>query len=126
MGRYVTGLILILAVITSPLSDQFPGIYVYVQTINSFVQGPIFAVLLLGIFSTGLHNGGIIWFVAGIMFSGILYFFKEDLFTIEDPFLYISWWSFFRIIVIVTIIVSVFTNPKPLENLSRSRIRVDS
>jgi SSS family solute:Na+ symporter len=117
VGRYVTGLILILAVITSPLSDQFPGIYVYVQTINSFVQGPIFAVLLLGIFSTRITQwGGLFGLLSGIMFSGVLYFFKEDLFTIEDPFLYISWWSFLGS-VIVTIIVSIFTKPEPLENL---------
>lgn len=117
VGRYVTGLILVLAVITSPLSDQFPGIYVYVQTINSFVQGPIFAVLLLGIFSKRITQWGGLWgLVSGICFSGLLYFFKEDLFTIDDPFLYISWWSFLGSI-IVTLLISVFTKPKPIKEL---------
>ncbi|MGD8778013.1 MAG: sodium/solute symporter [Ignavibacteria bacterium] len=117
VGRYVTGLILILAVITSPLSDQFPGIYVYVQTINSFVQGPIFAVLLLGIFIKRVTQwGGLFGLISGIIFSGILYNIKESLFSIDDPFLYISWWSFLGS-VIVTLLVSVFTKPDPVEKL---------
>lgn len=118
VGRYVTGFILILAVLTSPISEQFPGIYVYVQTINSFVQGPIFAVLLLGIFFKRITQwGGLFGLVSGIVFSGILYFFKSEIFTIDDPFLYISWWSFLGS-VIVTALVSLFTKPKPVEELT--------
>lgn len=117
VGRYVTGLILIFAVITSPLSDQFPGIYVYVQTINSFIQGPIFAVLVLGIFSTRITQwGGLAGLISGIIISGILYMFKSDLFTIEEPFLYISWWSFLGSL-IITAAVSLFTKPEPIEKL---------
>lgn len=118
VGRYVTGFILVLAVITSPLSEQFPGIYVYVQTINSFVQGPIFAVLLLGIFFKRITPWGGFWgLISGISFSGLLYFFKQELFTIDDPFLYISWWSFLGS-VIVTTLVSFVTKPKPLKELT--------
>ncbi len=117
VGRYVTGIILIIAVITSPLSAEFPGIYVYVQTINSFIQGPIFAVLLLGIFFKRITQwGGLFGLILGIFTSGLLFFFKENLFTIDDPFLYISWWSFLST-VILTVLISLFTKPEPIEKL---------
>lgn len=117
VGRYVTGIILIFAVITSPLSKEFPGIYVYVQTINSFLQGPIFAVLILGIFSKRITQwGGLIGLLAGIFLSAIMYIFKDSLFTIDEPFLYISWWSFLGA-AIVTIAVSIFTKPHAIEKL---------
>jgi solute:Na+ symporter, SSS family len=118
VGRYVTGIILVLAIITSPLSAQFPGIYVYVQTINSFIQGPMFAVLILGIFSKRITQwGGLAGLLGGICVSGIMYMFKDSLFTIEQPFLYISWWSFLASL-IITIVISAFTKPHPLEKLT--------
>ena len=117
VGRYVTGIILVLAVLTSPLSDQFPGIYVYVQTINSFIQGPILAVLIMGIFSKRTTQwGGLAGLISGVIMSGILYFYKSDLFSIDDPFLYISWWSFLGSL-IVTVAVSTFTDPHPVDKL---------
>ncbi len=117
VGRYVTAIILIFAIITSPLSAQFPGIYVYVQTINSFIQGPIFAVLILGIFSKRITQwGGLSGLIAGICLSALMYLYKKSLFSISEPFLYISWWSFLGS-AIVTIIVSIVTKPHPIENL---------
>ncbi len=117
MGRYVTAAILVFAVITSPLSAKFPGIYVYVQTINSFIQGPVLAVLILGIFSTRVTQwGGLCGLLSGVLFSAIMYIFKDSLFTIEQPFLYISWWSFLGAL-IVGIVVSAFTKPHRLEHL---------
>lgn len=117
IGRYVTGIVLIFAIITSPLSAQFPGIYVYIQTINSFIQGPIFAVLLLGIFSVRVTQwGGLFGLVTGICLSALMYIYKDYLFTISEPFLYISWWSFVGTI-ISTIIISLFTKPHTVENL---------
>ena len=117
IGRFVTGLILIFAVITSPMSDEFPGIYIYVQTINSFIQGPMFAVLILGIFSKRVTSwGGLAGLVSGVLLSSIMYFIKDRLFTIEEPFLYISWWSFVGSI-LVTLVVSAFTKPNSVESL---------
>jgi SSS family solute:Na+ symporter len=117
VGRFVTGIILVLAVISAPFSKNFPGLYVYVQTINSFIQGPIFAVLILGIlFKKITPAGGLIGLISGIFMSGIMYFNKEVLFTIEEPFLYISWWSFLGSLIVI-ILVSIFTKPKSVENL---------
>jgi SSS family solute:Na+ symporter len=117
VGRFVTGIILVLAVISAPFSKNFPGLYVYVQTINSFIQGPIFAVLILGIlFKKITPAGGLIGLISGIFMSGIMYFNKEVLFTIEEPFLYISGGSFLGSLIVI-ILVSIFTKPKSVENL---------
>lgn len=117
MGRLVTGLVLLLAVGSSPLSAKFPGVYVYIQTINSFVQGPIFAILLLGmLWSRTTQWGGLIGLLSGIGCAGLLFFFKQRLFTIEQPFLYIAWWSFLGTL-LVGALTSLLTRPEPISKL---------
>lgn len=116
-GRIFTGVFLIFAIITSPLSGKFPGIYIYLQTLLSFIQGPILAVLVLGIFSVRTTEwGGLVGLVGGMCLSSTMYLFKDNLFTIEDPFLYIAWWSFLGAI-LLTVTVSLFTKPPSLEKL---------
>jgi SSS family solute:Na+ symporter len=117
VGRITTVVLLILGVITSPISDLFPGIYVAVQTFLSFFQGPIFSILLLGIFWRGTTQwGGLAGLVGGMMSSGLMYLFKDSLFTIEDPFLYVSWWSFVASL-IIAVVVSLFTSRHPVSRL---------
>jgi SSS family solute:Na+ symporter len=95
VGQLATVGLLIFGVLTSPLSAYFPGIYVAIQTFLSFFQGPVFSALLLGMFwPRATQWGGLAGLVGGIGVSGLLYVFKGRLFTIEEPFLYISWWSF--------------------------------
>lgn len=117
MGRLFTLIILLLGVITAPISEKFPGMYVYVQTLLSFFQGPTLAILLLGMFWKRTTQWGGFWgLVGGIVISAVLYFNKASLFTVQDPFLFISWWSFMGS-VIITFLVSVFTTPYPDERL---------
>lgn len=117
MGRLVTGLILLIAVVSSPLSNRFPGVYVYIQTINSFVQGPVFAILLVGMFwERATQWGGLAGLIGGVILSGSLYVFREGLFTISEPFLYIAWWSFLGS-VILCVAVSLVTKPAGQEKL---------
>jgi len=117
MGRLVTGLILVIAVASSPLSNRFPGVYIYIQTINSFVQGPIFAILLVGMFwERASQWGGLAGLLGGVVLSGCMYVFKDSLFTIEEPFLYIAWWSFVGSI-IISVAVSLLTDAKRPEQL---------
>ena len=95
VGQLTTVVLLIFGVLTSPLSKSFPGIYVAIQTFLSFFQGPVFSILLLGMFwPRATQWGGLMGLVGGICTSVSLYIFKGRLFTIEEPFLYISWWSF--------------------------------
>lgn len=118
IGKVVTLVILIFGVITSPISDYFEGIYVAIQTFLSYFQGPIFAILLLGILWKGATQwGGLAGFLGGILSSFLMYQFKESLFTIQDPFLYVSWWSFVAGF-IITIVVSLLTKPFPDEKIA--------
>jgi SSS family solute:Na+ symporter len=113
VGQLATVVLLIFGVITSPLSKQFPGIYVAIQTFLSFFQGPAFSILLLGMFwPRATQWGGLVGLVGGISTSVLLYIFKGRLFTIEEPFLYISWWSFVAG-VLLNVVVSLATKPHP-------------
>ncbi len=117
VGRGTTLVLLILGLITAPLSGYFEGIYVAIQTFLSFFQGPIFAILLLGIFWPKCTSmGGLCGLVIGIAFAAFLNIFSSQFFTIQDPFLYVSWWSFVLAFV-VTLIVSLFTEPFDRERL---------
>ncbi|GBD94342.1 sodium/glucose cotransporter [bacterium BMS3Abin05] len=117
MGRLFTVVFLIIGVATAPLNKLFPGMYVYVQTLLSFFQGPTLAILLLGMLWSRITQwGGLAGLGAGVCFSVAMYIFKGNLFTIDDPFLYISWWSFLGA-AIVTVLVSYFSSPEPLEKL---------
>ena len=118
MGRCATVALLALGVITSPVSRYFEGIYVAVQTFLSLFQGPVFSILLLGIFWRRITQwGGLAGLVGGIGIAASLHVFKDRLFTIQDPFLYVSWWSFVAGLLIATV-VSVVTQPHPDERLS--------
>jgi SSS family solute:Na+ symporter len=117
VGRIATVVLLVLGVVTSPVSSFFPGIYVAVQTFLSFFQGPVFSVLLLGVFwKRTTQWAGLAGLIGGMMSSALMYLFKNSLFTIEDPFLYVSWWSFVAGF-IITIVVSLFTRPHPESRL---------
>lgn len=117
VGRCATVVLLILGIITSPISSKYRGIYVAVQDFLSFFQGPTFSILLLGIFWRCITQwGGLSGLVGGIMVSLALHKYADNIFTIQDPFLYISWWSFVAGF-IITIIVSLFTKPHPRERL---------
>tara|TARA_Y100001960_G_C14650139_1_gene815468 strand:- start:770 stop:1303 length:534 start_codon:yes stop_codon:yes gene_type:complete len=109
VGQITTLVLLFVGVATSPISSDFPGIYVAIQTFMSYFQGPLFAILLLGIFwKRTTQWGGLSSLLIGIGFAVYLNVFKENYFTIEDPFLYISWWSFL-LASIINVIVSLTT-----------------
>jgi SSS family solute:Na+ symporter len=111
VGKVVTVVILLFGIATAPVSSFFPGIYVAIQTFLSFFQGPVFSILLLGIFwKRTTQWGGLAGLVIGMAVSASLYIFKSDFFAIEEPFLYVSWWSFLTGF-IVTVTVSLFTDP---------------
>ena len=116
VGKMTTVILLFLGVATAPVSDMFPGLYVAIQTFLSYFQGPIFSILLLGIFwKRTTQWGGLVGLVIGIIVAFILNT-AEGIFTIEDPFLYVSWWSFVTGFV-VTVTVSLFTKPYSKERL---------
>ena len=117
VGRIFTVVLLLFAIITAPISEKFPGIYVYVQTLLSFFQGPTLGILVLGMFWSRMTQwGGLVGLIGGMCVSALLYVFKSTLFTIDDPFLYISWWSFLASLILGTV-TSLTTRPEPIEKL---------
>jgi SSS family solute:Na+ symporter len=113
VGQLATVVLLIFGVLTSQLSKQFAGIYVAIQTFLSFFQGPVFSTLLLGIFwRRATQWGGLAGLAGGIGTSAVLYLFSDRLFTIQEPFLYVSWWSFV-VGVLLNVTVSLATRPHP-------------
>ena len=59
--------------------------------------------------------GGLAGLVLGVMFCFVLNY-TPNLFTSDDPFLFVAWWSFVFSMA-VTMIVSLLTKPEPPEKL---------
>jgi len=112
VGRIVTAVILVVGMISSPLTEYFDGIYTYLQTLFSFIQGPLLAILILGIFSSRTTQwGGLGGLVGGVMSAALMFYNREELFVIKDPYLYIAWWSFISSLLITTIISMITKKP---------------
>jgi SSS family solute:Na+ symporter len=111
VGRILTFIFLIWAIIFAPVTKRFPGIYVAMQTLLSIFQGPTFAITLLGIYwKRATKWGGLFGLLGGVAISTILFL------KLHWSFLYIAWWSFVASI-IITLIVSLLTRPEPVEKL---------
>ena len=116
MGRGFTAfLIITTAILAKPIADR-ESIYVFTQTILSMFQGPTLAILLLGItWRRATQWGGLAGLSLGVIFCFILNY-TPGLFTSEDPFLFVAWWSFV-FAMIVTVVVSLLTKPESEEKL---------
>ncbi len=67
IGRVLTLVILLLAMLTAPLIAEMGGIYQFVQTMLSLFQGPMLALLLLGAFTrTATPTAGLWTLVTGV------------------------------------------------------------
>ena len=119
VGRWVTAVVLILGASTAPMSMRFNGIYSFIQTLMSIVAGPTLAILVLGLFWKRCTQWGGFWglFLGCLLTYGLSTQPLSSLFfTLEDPFLYVAFWSFIFSLV-VAIGVSLFTDAWPSERL---------
>ncbi|MFC1542056.1 sodium/solute symporter [Candidatus Latescibacterota bacterium] len=117
VGKIFTGCFVVFGVILAPLTGQFPSIFVYMQTMLSIFQGPLLAIIVLGLLwprATG--KGAIAGIIAGVATSGTLFWVRDLVFTCPDPFLYIAWWAFLAGLT-ATIAVSLLTEPEPMERI---------
>jgi SSS family solute:Na+ symporter len=111
VGRILTFIFVIWAIIFAPVTKRFPGIYVAMQTLLSIFQGPTFAITLLGIYwKRATKWGGLSGLLGGVVISTIMFL------KLHWSFLYIAWWSFVGSL-IITFLVSLFTRPEPVEKL---------
>jgi len=110
VGRILTGCFVIFGVIFAPVTAKFPGIYVAMQNLLSFFQGPTLATLLLGIlWWRSTKWGGFFGLTGGVASAVVMFLFKMN-------FLYVAWWSFVAS-ALINVIVSFFTSPEKPEKL---------
>jgi len=116
MGRFITAaLIITTALLAEPIANR-EQIYVFMQTILSLFQGPLLAILLLGIvWPRATQWGGLAGLVLGVMCCFVLKY-TPGLFPSEEPFLFVAWWSFVFAL-IVTVVVSLLTPREPDDKL---------
>ncbi len=121
VGRIITFCFIVFGIFFAEFSAQFDSIYTLIQTLLTLFQGPSLAIIVLGVLwkrTTG--TGAFVGLILG-MFStfGMLWINEHastPLFQIEDPFLYIAWWSFV-FSMFVTAVVSLMTPMEPEEKL---------
>jgi SSS family solute:Na+ symporter len=103
------------------------GIYSLFQTLMSFFQGPLLAILLAGVlWKRATAKGALAGFLAGMATSVLLFTLHQEavaralgtepLFKVQQPFLYYSVWSF-AVASAVLAAVSLATRPEPEEKL---------
>lgn len=120
LGKIFTLGVLVVGVCSAPLTSMFEGIYVFVQYALSLFQGPIFALITLGIlYRRGTSAAGLWSLITGLVFAAVLGFFGVNM-------LYIAFFSFvFSVFMIL--LVSRYTPQKSdedLVNLTYSRTLV--
>jgi SSS family solute:Na+ symporter len=129
MGRVSTVVGVVISLGTAYWAKSFPSIMDYMQAIFSWVNAPLFATMLLGMFFWWITpNGAFYGLVAGMLSSFFLYlavkfqWFAESYITLSSvqsdmaANFWRAWWAWL-ICAAVTILVSLFTKRKPKEEL---------
>ena len=132
VGRITTIVGILLAVVTAYWARSFPTIMDYIQAIFSWVNAPLFATMLLGMFWVRCTAAGAFWgLLAGMSTSfGIFLGFRlgwigEGLARVitlsPDPSdmarnLWQAWWAWV-VCLVLTIGISLFTTPKDRSEL---------
>ena len=129
MGRVATVAGVIISLITAYWAKSFPSIMDYMQAIFSWVNAPLFATMLLGMFIVWITPNGAFWgLVLGMGSSFGLYlaakfnWISASLITLSDVSsdmainFWRAWWAWL-ICFLATILISLFTKKKPKEEL---------
>lgn len=129
MGRVSTIVGVALSLVTAYWAKSFPSIMDYMQAIFSWVNAPLFATMLLGMFIWWITPNGAFWgLVAGMLSSFSLYmavkfsWMNESIITMSSVHsdmatnFWRAWWAWL-ICAVVTVVVSLFTKKKSKEEL---------
>lgn len=129
MGRVATVVGVLISVGTAYWAKSFPSIMDYMQAIFSWVNAPLFATMLLGMFVWWITPNGAFWgLIAGMGSSFTLYlavkyqWINQSIITLSETQsdmaanFWRAWWAWL-ICFGVTIIISLFTKKKPKEEL---------
>ena len=121
VGRWITAIGVVVGIATAFLAAQFGNIMTYMQTLFSFFNAPLFGVFILGLLWKKMTPAAGLWgYLAGIVAPTIVwiaYLNNESLFgSATAETMYGAIWSFVAVIV-VSVVVTLFTKPKPVEEL---------
>jgi SSS family solute:Na+ symporter len=129
MGRVTTIVGIIISVGTAYWAKSFPSIMDYMQAIFSWVNAPLFATMLLGMFVVWITPAGAFWGLLAGMGSSFLMFLavkfqwiSGSLITMSDNSsdmavnFWRAWWAWL-ICFVLTIVISLFTKKRPREEL---------
>ncbi|AFN73713.1 SSS sodium solute transporter superfamily [Melioribacter roseus P3M-2] len=129
MGRVSTVVGVILSLGTAYWAKSFPSIMDYMQAIFSWVNAPLFATMLLGMFVWWITPNGAFWgLVIGMLSSFFMYlgvkfdWFNESIITMSSvqsdmaANFWRAWWAWL-ICAVLTVVISLFTKKKPKEEL---------
>lgn len=129
MGRVSTIVGVALSLVTAYWAKSFPSIMDYMQAIFSWVNAPLFATMLLGMFIWWITPNGAFWgLVAGMLSSFTMYlavkfqWINESIITMSNvrsdmaTNFWRAWWAWL-ICAGVTIIISLFTKKRSKEEL---------
>ena len=74
IGRYLTLVILLCGMLAAPVIDTQQGIYVFIQTLLSLFQGPMLALLILGVLTRHVSAiAGVIVLLSGVAMSAFMH-----------------------------------------------------
>jgi SSS family solute:Na+ symporter len=129
MGRAATIVGILLSVGTAYWAKSFPSIMDYMQAIFSWVNAPLFATMLLGMFVRWITPNGAFWGLLAGMGSSFTLFLAVKFNWIDSRLITMSgvqsdmaanfwraWWAWL-ICFVFTIVISLFTKKKPVEEL---------
>jgi len=129
MGRAATLVGVLISIGTAYWAKSFPSIMDYMQAIFSWVNAPLFATMLLGMFVRWITPSGAFWGLLAGMGSSFFLFIAVKLEWIQAQVFTLSsvasdmsanfwraWWAWV-ICFVVTILISLFTKKKPEEEL---------
>ncbi|MBN2431831.1 MAG: sodium:solute symporter family protein [Acidobacteria bacterium] len=129
MGRAATVVGLALSIGAGYLANTFPTIMDYMQAIFSWVNAPLFATMLLGMFVVWITPNGAFWGLVTGMVSSVTMFLAVKFDWIDATAITLSdvtsdmganfwraWWAWL-ITFALTILISLFTRKKPREEL---------
>jgi len=129
MGRAATIVGVLISLVTAYWAKSFPSIMDYMQAIFSWVNAPLFATMLLGMFVVWITPNGAFWGLVLGMGSSIIMYLGVKFQWISLSFITMSnvssdmaanfwraWWAWL-ICFTATIIISLFTKKKSKEEL---------
>ena len=120
IGRLATVAAVILAIFTALIAAQFSNIMDYLQTLFGFFNAPLFATFILGMFWKKMTpTAGWVGLVMGTLTAVFVWLLsKNGVFTLPGQgTAFVAAAAGFVIDIVVSVLVSLWTKPKPAEEL---------